>query len=228
MAVVTHEVHGLGVTFHVRPDTSDETVIDEVWTDQYRWPREIMPYATVLDLGANIGALTLWATAAGATLVRAVEPEPSNFAQLTRNINANPHLAPRIEALQVAAGVPGTVNIKTRDDWPAGAWTGPGAGISSVPLSELLDGMGDSVTVKIDIEGAEYALLHHADRATMNRILRIAMEFHPCAGPGTLGDRPWGQPPGAFGAMIEKLTETHGVHTHGHAAVGGLIWADRL
>lgn len=232
METVTRHVRDVPVTFHVRPDTSDLAVINEVWDDTYRWPPEIMPYATVLDIGANIGALTLWAAAAGATLVRAVEPHGPNFAHLVDNVNANPHLRDRVELLRVAAGTRGIVNIQGSDTWPAAAWTGPpcgpGEAVPSVPLADLLDGMGDDITVKIDIEGAEYELLANADRHTMIRVLRLAMEFHPCEGPGTLGDRPWGQPPGAFGAMLEKLTVTHGVHTHGHAAIGGLIWADRL
>lgn len=65
--------------------------------------------ATVLDIGANIGAHTLpLAQAVGPTgRVVAVEPTEAAFSALSRNIGLNPSLATRIHAVQMALGAPG-------------------------------------------------------------------------------------------------------------------------
>jgi FkbM family methyltransferase len=64
--------------------------------------REIKPGSTVLDIGANIGAHTLhMARLVGDHgRVFAFEPTDYAFAKLTRNIELNPSLAPRIKPAQ--------------------------------------------------------------------------------------------------------------------------------
>lgn len=55
----------------------------------------------ILDVGANVGALTLaWARAFPAARVFAFEPTAFAFEKLVRNVELNPRLAPRIELHQ--------------------------------------------------------------------------------------------------------------------------------
>lgn len=77
-----------GLTFQVRPETTDIKALDEVIVRQgYALGGRLVvePTDHWLDLGANIGAFSVWAASAGAR-VTAYEPEPDNFQLLRQNI----------------------------------------------------------------------------------------------------------------------------------------------
>jgi FkbM family methyltransferase len=125
------------------------------------------PGTLFVDIGAWVGALSLYAAALGAEVV-AVEADPRALDQLGRNLAANPELAERVRVLPraLAAGG-GAVRM--------GARRKPGDSMSSVLLADGAEtwtsaGMtpGDLASslpqarvdlVKIDIEGGEYAVL---------------------------------------------------------------------
>lgn len=76
--------------FDARDGMSDYKAIREVverkgYTRYGFTPR---PGELWLDLGANVGAFTVWAIAHGAKVV-AFEPEPANFAMLKHNVHLN-------------------------------------------------------------------------------------------------------------------------------------------
>ena len=142
---------------------------------------------TFLDLGAWVGPLSLLAAAEGARVV-AVEADPAARDQLRRNLAANPVLAERIEVIEAAiAPEPGTVRLGARRkpgdsmssvllaDGPAG-WTAPA--ITPAMLAARLGSPGRLV-VKIDVEGAEYALLPHLGPLLGGPEVSVLMSFHP-------------------------------------------------
>lgn len=218
------------VTLSTREGTSDQAVIDEVFRDDtYGWPTNILRGVDVLDLGANIGAFALRCAAAGVGRVRCVEPEPGNLLQLQRNLALNPNLAPKIQVIAAAAGPAGKAYVDLRPEWPAGAWTGPapdsgGVQVESKPLAELLDGLTSDVFLKIDIEGGEFALIDDAPAWCWVNVHSLVMEVHA----GTLGDRPWVEPAGAVGRLLETLAESFRIHTLGKPSHGMMLWAERL
>jgi FkbM family methyltransferase len=127
----------------------------------------LRPGSLFVDIGAWVGALTLYSAALGAEVV-AVEADPKALDQLRRNLAANPGLATRVKVIPRALSAEaGPVRM--------GARRKPGDSMSSV----LLAGSGETWTsagmtvrelaselprprvdlVKVDIEGGEYAVL---------------------------------------------------------------------
>lgn len=76
----------MSFTFHVRPGTTDQRIVDSVYRDNvYRLPANIHG-VDVMDFGANIGAFSILCAERGASRVFAFEPEPSNYQLLLRHI----------------------------------------------------------------------------------------------------------------------------------------------
>lgn len=161
----------------IRENTLDKMVVDEV--RQYH-SLDIVPNDTVLDIGANIGAVSVYAAGIGARVI-AVEPDPENFALLTRNTAHFPHVT-RIQAAVVhdrldAAPIILYKNTKTN----MGAHSIiPTRGreqvlVPSVDFSHLL--IRDSPTkIKIDCEGAEYEFLKPA--LLPDSVQALVVELH--------------------------------------------------
>jgi FkbM family methyltransferase len=124
------------------------------------------PGSLFVDIGAWVGALTLYAAALGAEIV-ALEADPRALDQLGRNLAANPDLAARVTVVPRALTAEGgAVRMGARrkpgDSMSsvllAGAgetWTSPG--MTPGELASRLPGRAD--LVKIDIEGGEYGVL---------------------------------------------------------------------
>jgi FkbM family methyltransferase len=129
--------------------------------------RHLDARTTLVDLGAWVGPVSLYAAARGAQVV-AVEADPAALEELRANIAANPGLAPHIRVVDRAIA-PGAEPVRM------GARRKPGDSMSSVLLAEAerswtapaimpealaaLIGAADRLFIKLDIEGGEYALL---------------------------------------------------------------------
>jgi FkbM family methyltransferase len=169
------ELHSSGLW--MRPGTEDVEVILE--SEQYL---RLGPQPTdvLLDLGANIGAVSRAFLAHGAEHVVAVEPEPRNFDLLLRNTAAYDG---RITALEVAVA---------RRSGVRPLWLSPTSnhGMHSLAvkqssrrrlvrcrtLDELLRAHSPTL-IKADVEGAEYELLASLG-ALPPSVRGIAMELH--------------------------------------------------
>jgi FkbM family methyltransferase len=128
---------------------------------------------TFVDVGANIGAMTVYALLTGKFAhAIAIEPDPHNFAILARNIAVN-NLTARVTLIQAAAStVSGTVTLQ-RDQRNLGAHTihakavpTPDATtvtVRAAPLDALLaevaGGLPAPSLVKIDVEGHELVVM---------------------------------------------------------------------
>lgn len=172
------------LSMSVRKRTSDMYVIDEVFRRKvYGEP----PKGIVLDLGANVGAFSLYAGQT-ATRVYAFEPDSSNFTQLVKNTERNNTLP--ISIFQKAVG--GETGKATLHS--AAINKGASSLILSrsstdetvvvVTLDDALSLCGVSHVdfLKVDIEGSEYALFDAVSINTLQRISTIAMETHAVRG----------------------------------------------
>lgn len=154
----------------------------------------LRPGMTVIDAGANWGYFTLLCAhlvGAGGRVL-ALEPDPRMCALLRRNIDLN--RLSGVDALPIAAGrAPGTLLLRGHD--PASGNRGvsrvdadadPSSSTTFTIASERLDdllaarGMGEVDLVKIDVEGAEDAVLEGM-RAGLgaHRYRRVLLELHP-------------------------------------------------
>jgi FkbM family methyltransferase len=144
--------------------------------------------ATFLDIGAWVGPTSLFAAACGAGRVVALEPDPAALDQLRANLAENPDLASRIEVVPralhpVAGSVALGVRRKPGDSMSSVLLAGGGGAGFEAPaltpdeLARMLPS-GRRLVVKMDVEGAEYALLP-ALGPVLDRASALLVSFHP-------------------------------------------------
>jgi FkbM family methyltransferase len=147
----------------------------------------IRPGATIVDVGANVGYNTVYASRrVGPTgRVVAIEPAGDNIAVLRENIAANG--LDNVVVLPVAAGrahevrdlflrgETSAVNSLFRESVYA-AVTGVEP-VRVAPLDDLVD--ADPDLVKIDVEGAELDVLAGMTRLLRRPAIRLIVEWHP-------------------------------------------------
>lgn len=214
----------------VRPDSTDPDVIGEVFEENvYQLkPEHLEGGGWVVDLGANIGAFSLYAAALDPNVqVLAVEPQPDNAERLSKHIAAA-GMFDRVRPVLCAAGAKsgsgfivgkhgGAFTAATADE------TKPSVAVPVTSLWELLytNGIDRVRVLKLDIEGAEYDVLAGCPPELFELIDYICMEFHG----SPMVER--GVEPGSLGRVCELLSETHHVTTLGAASRGGMLYARR-
>lgn len=213
-------------TIRFRPECRDDPiVIREIWVeDVYRvrgLDKERWRDRPVVDLGANIGVFSLIALAYDACKVIAVEPEPNNFRVLVENLQGHPRVERTWTQELAVAGVSGATVALAGEQGEAHL-TGDGAGVNvqTITLADVLP-EGRVGFLKCDIEGGEYDAFLAADSAVLDRIDRIAMEWHGTAEAPHLGD----VAPVLFGRLCAKLALTHTLDIVGSPERGGMLFA---
>jgi len=182
-----------GLYVNVRGGTRDWDVVHELffaggYAKAMEWLKgreEKKP--RILDLGGNIGLFSLLVarTHSGA-LVTAYEPGPPNFRIFRMNILANGGLSERITLHeQAVAGAAGEAIWHFDAANPGGSslYTTEGKGeevkVSITAFAQVVEEQeGEIALAKIDIEGAEYALLAQTPAAAWKRIQAVALELH--------------------------------------------------
>jgi FkbM family methyltransferase len=148
----------------------------------------------VIDVGANIGALTLpVADYVTRGHVYAVEPTDFAFAKLRTNLALNPGISPRVTAIQsfVASETAPVSKLVAYSSWPV---TGgdvarqhpvhkgvpQAAGCGQVTLDGLIEAHGIKTVslIKIDTDGHEFSVLSGATQCLKQ--LRPAVIFEAC------------------------------------------------
>jgi FkbM family methyltransferase len=183
---VSRRIDKAGAVFDVTGSSSFwDWYASETWEPETIavFDRFLRPGAHYVDLGAWIGPTVLLAAAKAERIVCA-EPDPEAFPVLRKNLDLNPAVAAKTTALQVAvgpkdgcavlssAGSGGDSNsslVRPRD---AGShWT-----VEQVTLATLLARAGIHAAdfVKMDVEGAEYALV-----PTLAGIPTLYVAMHP-------------------------------------------------
>lgn len=147
---------------------------------------------TFIDVGANIGLITVPVVEQTGAFGIAFEPEPRNFGFLSRNV-ARHGLSQRVESHQLAchasAGhLPLVLSADNLGDHrlqpsAAGKETGPSSQQISVPtvrLDDMLHGreLPRPLVIKVDAQGSEVSVFHGA-RATLARADFVVSEYWP-------------------------------------------------
>lgn len=180
-----------GARLCTRRNGSDFHMIDEIWAfrkyDYFGY--QIKPGDVVVDVGANIGAFTVYAAVVcGASRVLSFEPFPSNYKMLTRNVETN-QLRMVTCVNQAVGGNRGmrTLRLNSTDSGSHSLVYGSSGNSVQVECCTLEDVFRQfSLTkidyLKMDCEGAEYEILENS-ASRIRQIGRISMETH------TLPDR---------------------------------------
>jgi FkbM family methyltransferase len=174
--------------------TNARVVFIEVFEkDEYAFPDFDWSDKTVIDIGANQGFFTLYAASRGAR-VFSFEPLEENIAILRENVKRN-GLEDRVTAFHAAVtgtekeitlffgeNTHGNARSETAsiiDEQRGGVSTGSRK-VEGVPAAELLAhcGLDACDFLKMDCEGAEFAIFDNMPKATMDAFGRMAVEFH--------------------------------------------------
>lgn len=198
--------HHQGLPFYHRPNSSDETAFREVVEKQcYRRHKiNFYPYPGEhwLDLGANVGAFTLWCVSRGVTRVTCYEPDRVCYNILRRNLVAyqgnivdgniaQGDIAPRVTSSAVTlSATRAAVTVSkspTVELWPSadprvhyrnsifqkGRCAKEPVLVPNVYAGELASQRFDGV--KMDIEGAELAMI---DEWLIPKCNKLCLEYH--------------------------------------------------
>lgn len=179
-----------GLTLHHGPHDSPIALLHEVFGErQYRRHLRGPVEGIMIDLGANVGAVTLdWARRSRALRVHAYEPNPATNTVLRHNVEAN-GLTDRITVFNDAVGrESGELRLWTNlNSMTATGYSesppAPGAVAMTVPQIDLNEVVrrahgGPVALLKIDTEGAEADTLEGASPVTLQAIRQIILEYH--------------------------------------------------
>jgi FkbM family methyltransferase len=183
------------VSIVVRHHTPDVLVLDEIFSQaEYDLPPAVKDALSesgplrIVDLGANIGLFGAYAfTRYPDASILAIEPDPANAAVHARAIDAN--RCKRWELIEAAAATAsGTMRFVSGGFTLSHTAGATETGIE-VPTVDVLPHVESADFVKIDIEGAEWALLADV-RFPETKARAIVLEYHP---EGCLGADPAGE-----------------------------------
>lgn len=168
--------------FLCRPGSADRIAVEDT-RRVFRRPGAPELGDVVLDLGSHIGSFTKRALDAGATAVRAVEPDPGNNEMFRLNVHD-----PRAELIEAAvAPKHGTATLYLGRTHGHSTQSAVGLGrptikVPAFTLEELCATLNPTY-VKIDVEGAEYDI--GLPESLPSSVDRVFLEFHL-----TYGQRP--------------------------------------
>jgi FkbM family methyltransferase len=179
-----------GVKFRVHAPTWDTFIINEIWMDKVYTPSprfSIRDGWVVIDLGGHKGVFSVFAaTSARDVKVYSFEPSPENFACLSHNIALN-NLS-NVKAFNVAVGGrDGESFLNLHEDNALNSllrWNPRLQPIASIKvetwsLARVLKTVASQVNLlKVDIEGMECEALFSCPDEYLQRVERIALEYH--------------------------------------------------
>ena len=131
-----------------------------------------------VDVGANIGSYTILAAKVCGVPTVAIEPVPSTFERLERNIAAN-RISGLVQAHCSAAGSQsGQIRFSsdrdTMNQVVDDGYSGPSIAVPVTPLDELLNGRHPGLW-KVDVEGFERQVLDGAALSLNDEALEIVL-----------------------------------------------------
>ena len=193
-------VHGssriikFGFTFNIREETDDRWIIkDVVAHDCYRIKDRDLKGAIVIDGGANFGTFSVFAShlVEDSGRVVAVEPYPSSFNLLVRNISANS--CNNVKPVNVAlSNSKGTRELMIYERTGANSFfvvSDPSIRQKAKRKLTVRTSTIDAVTedlrldrvdlIKLDLEGAELEALNGAEKVISDHHPQITGELHP-------------------------------------------------
>lgn len=185
------EVHIGGERIFLRTATTDFKVADGILRNgDYRHAETSEP-KVIVDVGANIGAVTLlYARKYPTAKIYAIEPEAGNFEMLKMNVGVRAGIVPIRQAIWSRHMTREIQNRRT------GAWgytladlpadvQGMGQTVECVTMDEFMtqQGIGRIDILKMDIEGGEKEIFEHPE-GWLDRVDMLAVELHDRICPG--------------------------------------------
>ena len=188
---VSVRLPGLRAPLVLRSRSSDVKVFHQVFVDREHDVKRLAPTATtIIDAGANVGfSSVFFATEFPGAQVIAIEPEPSNYAQLVRNTASYPNITPVHAALWSGRGVVSIENPES-EEWAfrvfASDSTRDRATIPATGVADVLAQFGLSQVdiLKIDIEGAETEVFGPGCDEWLGCVRNLVIELHDYLKPG--------------------------------------------
>jgi len=180
MSLISHSFRG--ITFDCYEN--EKLVIEDVGKhlDLYQGPLR-----AVLDIGAHIGTLSLFAFKRGASLVVAIEPSKFNFYRLCRNIlknGAHDVVIPMMVAISGSGGMKRLCGIPGAYGQAGYCFNErftPIGEVPSITLDSIVEAVGEVDYLKMDVEGAEFDILlgpKGPKDSTFSRIGYLDVEIH--------------------------------------------------
>ena len=173
----------------------------------------LRPGEHCVDVGANVGSYTILAAGGAKARVTAVEPIPSTFAHLQRNVMLN-GFVDQVRCCQAGLSeAPGSLRFSSGLDTVNHVLAeGEDLLAIDVPVLRLDDLVGHDVPtlIKIDVEGHELAVLRGGTQTLQDvRLLAVIMETNGSGSRYGVGD----------GALIDVMRE-HGFAPYGYDPFG--------
>jgi FkbM family methyltransferase len=179
-------VPGIAHPVHLRLRTTDVALCQEILLHgQYDWAFAETP-KVIVDAGANIGmAAIFYATKFPESKIVAIEPEPSNYEMLKKNVALYPNIVTihaalwrDDEELDIFNPGSGNTTFRTRRADKAAVAVGrhPVRGCKLDTLMKDL-GIGYVDLLKVDIEGSEKEVFEHS-RGWIGEVGVLAVEIH--------------------------------------------------
>jgi FkbM family methyltransferase len=166
-------------------------IFSDIWRHHEYTRAPLRFYSTprvVVDIGANVGFFTLYAaTQWRDASIYAYEPAPENFATLTHNVELSRASRVCCSSRAVAAARGETkLYLKQESGWHS-IWAEGAESSITVPTISLDDIAreidGEAIDfLKLDCEGAEYAILTGCEALLSTLVRQIAMEYHEVGG----------------------------------------------
>jgi FkbM family methyltransferase len=183
---------GKSLQFYCRLGTSDEKVLDEIFTKgAYRKPKinfDVEENDTWIDIGGHIGLFALYAVSKGAKRVYVYEADHENYAMLTKNIKLN-NLSNKVKCFRKAVvddkglGKNKSIQLYKSKD-PSVNYRnsivpkkrGQAISVPAMKFNEVIQKHSDANGLKIDIEGAEVPILT-SNSSKYGKIQKLTFEF---------------------------------------------------
>jgi FkbM family methyltransferase len=150
--------------------------------NQYHLSSERVKDRVVIDIGANIGAFSLYASVLGAKKVISVEPISTSYSTFLKNIHKlqlkNITTYKNLVAEQSNQFIPVSLNTN------AGANSMYNVSenyevVETITFDYILDSINSNdILLKLDCEGGEYDVIMNANAGNMERISEIMIEIH--------------------------------------------------
>lgn len=182
----------MSTVFAMRRDTQDVMVLEEVlFCNEYSLPDEFSPEDVIVDIGAHIGVFAHACMIRGAGRVVSYEPNPENFRFLVLNtyrwegkVECHPKAVwGRTQKLVMLDTNEYTAMYFCSDSLP-------NPDIDAVAMREVLTPLDRVRLVKIDAEGAEYAIFAAARPEDWQGVEEVTGELHLGRVPDSLTEDP--------------------------------------
>jgi FkbM family methyltransferase len=164
------------------PETGLWPHFSDVWYHlSYTKLCPIPPDSLVVDVGANVGVFSLFATRF-ARLVYALEPASSNYSRLVSNTSRVQNIV-TLNCACAAQNGRGSLDVSGSPvafSLMTGSSDTTQESVDVISLAALFEryGIDRCDYLKLDCEGAEFEIILEADASLLNRVRRIVMEYH--------------------------------------------------